>query len=593
MRGKRRSIRVLLAVAVGACTCVLAPAAAAAPAWEALGAGVDGPVYTLLATRGDVVVGGSFEHAGGAAAGSAASWDGTAWTALGGGVQQAGDPLPPGEVHALGTAGSTTYLGGNFVHINGDDAVDVGYVARWDGTALSATPVVDADRIGLMGTVYAIDPAPDGGLYYGGSFQSLKAWWIGTPGAYSRIAKFDGTSWSPVAAPFPADESVHGIAVATDGRIAVGTLDGADGTGHVWVLASGAWSELGPGFDNAVEEVAFGPDGTLYAGGDFTFLDENPDTTYVRGLASWNPTFATWQPVGGGVNGRVHAMVFDPAGRMFVGGDFRYVDNDLSTEYGRIAMRAGAAWSAVGGGVGESDLPGEPNIVEAIAIDPTGRLVAGGSFAVAGPGGATATANVAAIDAAAPAAPVGVAASAGNARAAVSWTALAGQAAVTYTATASGGRTCTATAPATSCTITGLRNGTAYTFTVVAANEAASGPASAASAPATPRAPVPPAPTISRTTIAGNALTTTVTMRSAGTVQQVVRRRRGATWVPLCRSTRSVTAGDVKVTCPFGKAMRAALRAGRVTVSATITATPTGGRAVESRTTIRVPKRRG
>ena len=121
--------------------------------------------------------------------------------------------------------------------------------------------------------------APDGGLYYGGSFQSLKAWWIGMPGAYSRIAKFDGTSWSPVAAPFPADESVHGIAVATDGRIAVGTLDGADGTGHVWVLASGAWSELGPGFDNAVEEVAFGPDGTLYAGGDFTFLDENPDTT--------------------------------------------------------------------------------------------------------------------------------------------------------------------------------------------------------------------------------------------------------------------------------------------------------------------------
>ena len=47
MRGKRRSIRVLLAVAVGACTCVLAPAAAAAPAWEALGAGVDGPVYKI------------------------------------------------------------------------------------------------------------------------------------------------------------------------------------------------------------------------------------------------------------------------------------------------------------------------------------------------------------------------------------------------------------------------------------------------------------------------------------------------------------------------------------------------------------------
>lgn len=63
----------------------------------------------------------------------------------------------------------------------------------------------------------------------------------------------------------------------------------------------------------------------------------------------------------------------------------------------------------------------------------------------------------------------------------------------TYQAIASpGGRTCLATAPATTCTITGLANGTTYTGTVRALNGAGWGPSSSASAPFTPqRAPQP------------------------------------------------------------------------------------------------------
>ncbi|MBI4944691.1 MAG: fibronectin type III domain-containing protein, partial [Actinobacteria bacterium] len=98
-----------------------------------------------------------------------------------------------------------------------------------------------------------------------------------------------------------------------------------------------------------------------------------------------------------------------------------------------------------------------------------------------------------------PQAPTAVSATGGqNAQAPVSWTAPAwnGGAAVTgYTVTASpGGPTCTATAPATTCTVTGLTNGTAYTFTVRATNSVGAGPASAASAAVTPYT-VPGAPT--------------------------------------------------------------------------------------------------
>ena len=92
----------------------------------------------------------------------------------------------------------------------------------------------------------------------------------------------------------------------------------------------------------------------------------------------------------------------------------------------------------------------------------------------------------------APGAPTNVTGVVGDASVVVSWLAPSsdgGSAVTGYTVTAGGGGSQTCTTATLSCSVAGLTNGTAYTFTVVATNARGNSAASVASEPVTPSAP--------------------------------------------------------------------------------------------------------
>jgi hypothetical protein len=110
---------------------------------------------------------------------------------------------------------------------------------------------------------------------------------------------------------------------------------------------------------------------------------------------------------------------------------------------------------------------------------------------VASEDGATGMMNLTALEGttAVPAAPTGVSAVGGDSSAQVSWTAAApnGSPVTGYTITSSpGGVTQTVGGTVTTATVTGLTNGTSYTFTVKATNAIGTGPASTPSNAVTP-----------------------------------------------------------------------------------------------------------
>lgn len=304
--GAWRSLRIfaLSAVVVGT---IAAVALAAGPGgWDHLGDrgtpgsdSLDLVASALAVTPGALYVGGDFTDAGGIpSADRIATWNGSSW----GAVSSSASQITNGGVLDIAVSAGKVYAGGSFTNAGGDANAD--FLAVWDGA--SWKPFCTASGPAFDGNVHSLQIIGQT-LYVGGAFQ-------------------DGAGFA-----------------SADYLLACDLATGAPRT-----------TVLDPThpFAGTVLALTADEDGTLYAGGGFTNLENIPAADNVAYL----PSGGTWQPMGAGAGPCSCAVTTFVRGLTAVGTDV-YAGTDANDVAGipqadHVARWDGSTWSAVGTGSG-------------------------------------------------------------------------------------------------------------------------------------------------------------------------------------------------------------------------------------------------
>ncbi len=274
-----------------------------------------------------------------------------------------------GTVNAVVLAGTEVYIGGDFKSVG--DIVANG-VAKWNGTAWSSLGTGPAN--GVNGSVTALAIAGNGNVYAGGYFAQAGGV------AASRVAKWNGTAWSPLGTGINGASSfIRALAIAGNGDVYVGgyfTQAGGSAANNVARWDGTAWRSLGTGAANGLNGTAFAlaiaSSGEVYVGGGFIEVGGTP----ANYLARWNGS--AWSTVGtgasNGTNGTVYALTIAGNGDLYVGGAFPRVGGSVVAN--NVARWDGTAWSPLGTGPAN----GASNVVHAVAVAGNGDVYVGGSL---------------------------------------------------------------------------------------------------------------------------------------------------------------------------------------------------------------------
>jgi carbohydrate binding protein with CBM4/9 domain len=162
----------------------------------------------------------------------------------------------------------------------------------------------------------------------------------------------------------------------SEGTGTIGAFNVANADYLVQRSPAGLWSAI-TGLNGTVNTIAFGPDGSLYAGGAFTNAGGVAAADFI---AKWDGS--AWTALGTGGNSTVNVIVFDAAGNLYAGGNFTLMGGVANTA--GVAKWNGSAWSALSTGLTGGGAPA----CYALVFDRSGNLYAGGTFTDAGGSGA-------------------------------------------------------------------------------------------------------------------------------------------------------------------------------------------------------------
>ncbi|MHC1727281.1 MAG: DUF1566 domain-containing protein [Syntrophobacteraceae bacterium] len=239
---------------------------------------------------------------------------------------------PNGDVLAIATSGSITYIGGVFNHIGPDT-----------GNGVPLDTETGAPKPGYLkvnGEIRTAVPDSAGGWYLGGAFTQVG----GITRNYIAHILPDGTldpSWDP-----NAGGAVNVIALSGDKVCAGGsfTTIGGETRNHLAALDSaGKATSWDPNADGEV--IALAVDGeTIYAGGTFTNVGGWPRSN-IAGLDVDTGGATSWDPY---ASGTVHTLVVN-GGIVYAGGGFSSIGGAQRRGIAALDMYGNAtSWDPAG-----------------------------------------------------------------------------------------------------------------------------------------------------------------------------------------------------------------------------------------------------
>ncbi len=258
-----------------------------------------------------------------------------------------------------------------------------GAFTTYNGTARNYIARINADGSldgsfnpgsGANGTIATMTIQPDGNIIIGGNFTTYSGL------AHSRIARLD-----PYGSPDAAFNSGTGAsttltttAVQPDGRIIIGgaftSYNGAARSRFTRLNTDGSLdATFGPstGADNTVYAARVRPDGKIIIGGAFTTYNGTARISIAR-LNTDGSLDASFDP-GTGPNNSLNAVVMQPDGKVFCGGDFTTFNGTARNRIMRLNPD-GSLDASFDPGIG-------PNTsVFSAALQPDGKLIIGGDF---------------------------------------------------------------------------------------------------------------------------------------------------------------------------------------------------------------------
>jgi hypothetical protein len=340
--------------------------------WEQLGGlfTEDGTIEDLVVFEGDIIAAGDFDDVGGVPARRVARWNGAAWAPVGEGIGGAGDFTNP-LVRDMEVFQGNLYAAGEFYSTGNDVLVES--IAKWDGSSWSPLVSVPNPAAG-GGIIYSLS-SDSQRLYMGGQFATRGGQ------SMSNVAAWDGTAYAALGT--GVSGAAYDVKSLPDGDLVVaGDCYRAGGLAvrsiARWSPQNASWSALGTGVYGAVL-AAVQYNGEVYAGGRFTGTGTpGPAGRPMSFLGKWNGQ--AWRPVvDQGVVGRAGNAVNTFGtynGQLVVGGEFFQYEGVTGNG---VVVQDGAGWRALGPGfVNDNASNLKPRIYGLAELN--GRLYAGGSF---------------------------------------------------------------------------------------------------------------------------------------------------------------------------------------------------------------------